>query len=54
MSALNPLTPEQLMNYPVLYTDEKHQDASEKYSLIRSIDIIEELKTYDWYVSSLT
>ncbi len=53
MSALNPLTPEQLMNYPVLYTNEKHQDASEKYSLIRSIDIIEELKTYDWYVTSV-
>ena len=53
MSALNPLTTEQLLNYPVLYTNEKHQDASEKYSLIRSIDIIEELKTYDWYVTSV-
>lgn len=53
MSALNPLSTEQLMNYPVLYTNEKHQDASEKYSLIRSIDIIEELKTYDWYVTSV-
>ncbi len=53
MSALTPLTNDQLMNYPVLYTNEKHQDASEKYSLIRSIDIIEELKTYDWYVTSV-
>ncbi len=53
MSKLLPLSATELMNYPVLHTTVPHEDASEKYSLIRSIDIIKELKSYDWYVTSV-
>jgi len=53
MSALTPLTPDQLMNYPVLYQTDPHEDTSDKYSLISSINIINELKRYNWYVTSV-
>ncbi len=53
MSAINPLTQDQLMNYPVLYQRDPHEDASEKYSLISSIDVINELKSYNWYTTSI-
>ena len=53
MSALNPLTTDELMNYPVLYQTDPHEDASEKYSLISSIDVIDELKSYNWYPTSI-
>ena len=51
--SINPLTAEQLMNYPVLYQTDPHEDASEKYSLISSIDIIDEHKSYNWYPTSV-
>ena len=51
--SINPLTTDQLMNYPVLYQTDPHEDASEKYSLISSIDIIDELKSYNWYPTSV-
>jgi len=48
-----PLTAKELMNYPVLYTTIPHEDASDKYSLISSIDVINELKKHNWLVSSV-
>ena len=54
MSKLLPLSATELMNYPVLHTTVPHEDASEKYSLISSIDIINELKAaYNWHVTSV-
>ena len=54
MSKLLPLSATELMNYPVLYTIVPHEDASEKYSLISSIDVINELKnSYNWHVTSV-
>ena len=54
MSKLLPLSATELMNYPVLYTTAPHEDASEKYSLISSIDVIKELKdSYNWHVTSV-
>ena len=48
-----PLSATELMNYPVLHTTVPHEDASEKYSLISSIDVINELKNYNWYPTSI-
>ena len=49
-----PLSASELMNYPVLYTTVPHENASEKYSLISSIDIINELKNrFNWHVTSV-
>lgn len=53
MSKLLPLSTTELMNYPVLHTTIPHEDASEKYSLISSIDVIQELKSYNWYPTSV-
>ncbi len=53
MSKLLPLSAIELMNYPVLHTTVPHEDASDKYSLISSIDIINELKSYNWYPTSI-
>jgi hypothetical protein len=54
MSKLLPLSATELMHYPVLYTTVPHEDASEKYSLISSIDVINELKnSYNWHVTSV-
>jgi len=50
MSKLLPLSATELMNYPVLHTTVPHDDVSDKYSLISSIDIINELKSYNWHV----
>ena len=54
MSKSLPLSATELMQYPVLYTTVPHEDASDKYSLISSIDIITELKNrYNWHVTSV-
>jgi len=53
MSKLLPLSATELMNYPVLHTKIPHEKTSEKYSLISSIDIINELKSYNWHVTSV-
>lgn len=54
MSKLLPLSATELMNYPVLYTTVPHEDASDKYALISSIDIIKKLKeNYNWHVTSV-
>jgi len=54
MSKLLPLSATELMNYPVLHTTVPHEDASDKYSLISSIDVINDLKAkYNWHVTSV-
>ena len=54
MSKLLPLSATELMNYPVLHTTVPHTDASEKYSLISSIQVIDELKNkFNWHVTSV-
>jgi len=53
MSKLLPLSATELMNYPVLHTTVPHDDVSDKYSLISSIDIINQLKSYNWYATSV-
>lgn len=54
MSKLLPLSATELMNYPILHTTVPHEDASQKYSLISSIDVINELKhNYNWHVTSV-
>lgn len=53
MSKLLPLSATELLNYPVLYTTVPHEDASEKYSLISSIDVINQLKNYNWHCTSV-
>ena len=55
MSQLLPISARELMmNYPVLHTTVPHEDASEKYSLISSIDVINELReSYNWHVTSV-
>lgn len=48
-----PLTAKELMNYPVLYNTVPHENASNKYSVISSIDVINELKKHNWLVSDV-
>lgn len=49
-----PLSQTELKNYPVLYNKVPHEDASDKYSLISSIDVINELRDkFNWHVSSV-
>jgi len=49
-----PLSESELMSYPVLYQTDPHEDASEKYSVIKTIDVIKELRDkYNWYPTSV-
>ncbi|PNV82247.1 MAG: hypothetical protein C0627_11055 [Sulfurimonas sp.] len=51
---LKPLSQEELQSYPVLYNKVAHEDVSDKYTLISSIDIINELREkFNWYVTSV-
>lgn len=50
---LMPLSEQELKNYPVLYNTVPHEDTSEKYTLISSIDVINQLKKFNWHVSSV-
>lgn len=51
---LKPLSQEELQSYPVLYNKVPHEDVSEKYTLISSVDIINELRDkFNWYVTSV-
>ena len=54
ISKLKPLSQEELKNYPVLYNKVAHEDVSDKYTLISSIDIINHLRDrFNWYVTSV-
>lgn len=50
---LKPLGEAELKRYPVLYNTVPHEDTSEKYTLISSIDVINQLKRFNWHVSSV-
>lgn len=51
---LSPLSQKELIKYPVLYNKVPHEDTSDKYTLISSIDIINELREkFNWHVTSV-
>ena len=50
---LLPLSQDELKNHTVLYTTVPHEDTSSKYALISSIDVINELKKFNWLVSDV-
>jgi len=45
-----PLSNQELMNQaPALFTEEPHFEVSEKYHFIPTIDVINEIKSHNWY-----
>ncbi|PHO09597.1 hypothetical protein CPG37_08840 [Malaciobacter canalis] len=47
---IKPLSNEQLKTKaPTLFTQEAHQDVSAKYHFIPTIEVIEEIKSHNWY-----
>jgi len=54
MSALNPLTDQELLaQAPTLFTKEPHFEVSEKYHFIPTIDVINEIKSHNWYPTTV-
>lgn len=54
MSALNPLTDQELLNQaPTLFTKEPHFEVSDKYHFIPTIDVINEIKSHNWYPTAV-
>ena len=54
MSAINPLTQDELLaQAPALFTSEPHNDVSDKYHFIPTIDVINEIKSHNWYPVSV-
>ena len=50
-----PLTQKELMNQaPALFTEEPHFDVSDKYHFIPTIDVINEIKSNNWYPVSVS
>ena len=50
MSAVNPLTQDELLaQAPALFTKEPHDEVSEMYHFIPTIDVINEIKSHNWY-----
>lgn len=53
--SINPLTNEQLKEQaPSLFTQEPHHEVSDKYHFIGTIDVIEELRSKNWYPVSVS
>lgn len=53
--SINPLTNEQLKEQaPSLFTQEPHHEVSDKYHFIPTIDVIEELRSKNWYPVSVS
>ena len=49
-----PLTQEQLHSQaPALFTEEPHFEASDKYHFVSTIDVINEIKSFNWYPTSV-
>ena len=49
-----PLTQTELMTQaPALFTEEPHYDASDKYHFVSTIDVINEIKSLNWYPTSV-
>jgi hypothetical protein len=54
MSALNPLTDQELLaQAPTLFTKEPHFEVSDKYHFIPTIDVINEIKSHNWYPTAV-
>jgi hypothetical protein len=54
MSALNPLTDKELLaQAPTLFTKEPHFEVSDKYHFIPTIDVINEIKSHNWYPTAV-
>lgn len=50
MSAVNPLSNDELLEYaPALFTEEPHSEVSDKYHFIPTIEVINEIKSHNWY-----
>lgn len=50
-----PLTNQELLTQaPALFTEEAHCDVSDKYHFIPTIDVIEEIRTNNWYPVSVS
>ena len=49
-----PLTLQQLQQQaPVLFTEEPHYETSEKYHFVSTIEVINEIKSYNWHPVSV-
>jgi len=49
-----PLTNEQLLQQaPALFTQEAHSEVSDKYHFVSTIDVIDEIKSFNWYPTSV-
>ena len=49
-----PLTQEQLLSQaPALFTEEPHFEASDKYHFVSTIEVINEIKSLNWYPTSV-
>ena len=49
-----PLTTQQLQSQaPALFTEEPHYEASDKYHFVSTIDVINEIKSLNWYPTSV-
>jgi len=54
MSVLNPLTNQELLaQAPTLFTKEPHFEVSDKYHFIPTIDVINEIKSHNWYPTAV-
>ena len=49
-----PLTNEQLKQQaPALFTEQPHYEVSDKYHFVSTIDVIDEIKSFNWYPTSV-
>lgn len=54
MSALNPLTDQELRSKaPTLFTQQPHAEVSQKYHFIPTIDIVNEIRSHNWYPTAV-
>ncbi|MEA3455070.1 MAG: DUF932 domain-containing protein [Campylobacterota bacterium] len=52
--SINPLSNEELLGHaPALFTEEPHFEVSDKYHFIPTIDVINEIKSHNWYPVSV-
>jgi len=53
--SIKPLTNEQLKNQaPTLFTEQAHNEASDKYHFIKSIDVVNEIISHNWHPVSVS
>lgn len=52
---IKPLTNKELLEKaPTLFTEQAHMETSEKYHFIKTIDVVEEIRTNNWYPVSVS